>query len=267
MIRYATMGGGFQRVGGHGTRWLASIAGFVFLVGAVDAAPAEAPAAASPPAAAAPAVTPPASAGSPDAAFPRAPATLLRPLRENVPFEMPVPIEPKVFAGYPGVPPFSVVPRVDQLTFYPCSNCHSAMKPNPQPRKLIAAPHPAALVHGNGRFWCLTCHQLNDRDRLHTLADQPVEYDQAYLVCGQCHFNRQKDWFFGGHGKRVKNWQGERVIYNCTFCHDPHDPTLKPRAPSAPPPVRVGLKAMQPTRHEAPAPVFDQPSQDPGARP
>jgi hypothetical protein len=178
----------------------------------------------------------------------QAPPTLLRPLRENVPFTMPEPIDPKVFSGYPGVPPFAVVPRKDQLMFFPCTNCHSALKPNPQPRKLVAAPHPAALLHGNGRFWCLTCHQLNGRDQLHTLADQPVDFDQAYLVCGQCHFNRQKDWFFGGHGKRVGNWTGARVIYNCTFCHDPHDPTLKPRAPSAKPPVRAGLQPMKPVR-------------------
>ena len=79
---------------------------------------------------------------------------------------------------------------------------------------------------------------------LQTLAGQPVSFDQAYLVCGQCHFNRQKDWFYGGHGKRLHNWQGERVIYNCTFCHDPHDPTLKPRAPGPPPPVRAGLHRM-----------------------
>lgn len=180
------------------------------------------------------------------------PPTLLRPLRENVPFEMPEPLEPQAFSGYASAPPFSVVPRIDQLMFYPCSNCHAALKPNPLPRKLIAAPHPAALRHGKGRFWCLTCHTLNDRDHLHTLTDQPVSFDDAYLVCGQCHFNRQKDWYFGGHGKRLANWRGERVIYSCTFCHDPHDPTLKPRAPSPPPPVRAGLRAMTPAFHAEP---------------
>jgi len=179
-----------------------------------------------------------------DDAFPQAPPTLLRPLRENVPFEIPPPIDPLVFSGYPGVPPFSVVPRIDQLMFYPCMNCHAAKKPDPRPRKLTLTPHPAALLHGKGRFWCLACHQPKDRNMLQTLAGQPVSFDQAYLVCGQCHFNRQKDWFYGGHGKRLHNWQGERVIYSCTFCHDPHDPTLKPRAPSPPPPVRAGLHRM-----------------------
>ncbi len=187
------------------------------------------------------AIAAPLTAAPPDPPAFQAPPTSTRSLRDNVPYEIPAPTEPKTFAGYPDAPPFTVVPRKDQLTFFPCTACHGAMKPNPTPRKLVAAPHPAALDHGNGRFWCLTCHTLDDRDHLHTLEGQPVDYDDAYLVCGQCHFNRQKDWYFGGHGKRVANWQGERMIYNCTYCHDPHSPSLKPRAPSPPPPVRAGL--------------------------
>ncbi len=178
------------------------------------------------------------------------PPTLLRPLRENVPFEIPPPTDPEAFHGYAAAPPFKVVPRIDQLMFYPCMTCHAKKKPDPRPRKLVLTPHPAALKHGKGRFWCLTCHQLDDRNQLHTLAGEPVSFDDAYLVCGQCHANRQMDWYFGGHGKRLANWRGERVIYDCTFCHDPHDPTLKPRAPGPPPPVRIGLRAMATTRPE-----------------
>lgn len=177
-----------------------------------------------------------------------APVPAFRPLRDNAPPGMPEPTTPTEFSGYPGAPPFSVIPRKDHLTFFPCSACHAVLPPNPQPRKLIAAPHPAALDHGKGRIWCLDCHQLKDRDHLHTLAGQPVDFDEAYLVCGQCHFNRQKDWYFGAHGKRAANWQGERVIYNCTACHDPHSPSLKPRAPSKPPPIRAGLKPMSADR-------------------
>jgi hypothetical protein len=118
------------------------------------------------------------------------------------------------------------------------------MPPNPQPRKLEAAPHPAALQHGKGRLWCLNCHLIDDRDFLHTVRDQKVDFDESYLVCGQCHFNRQKDWYLGGHGKRVANWQGDRTIYSCTHCHDPHDPVTKPREPSKAPPVRAGLQRM-----------------------
>jgi hypothetical protein len=168
-----------------------------------------------------------------------------RPLRLNVvPDTPPDPTEPATFSGYLQAPPFKVVPQKDKLTFYPCTQCHKFMTPNPQPRKLEAAPHPAALNHGGGRIWCLNCHLIDDRDFLHTLKGEKVDFDEAYLVCGQCHSNRQKDWYFGGHGKRVYNWKGEREIYSCTHCHDPHDPAVKPREPSKAPPVRAGLERM-----------------------
>lgn len=164
-----------------------------------------------------------------------------RPLRSNVPEQNLPATEPQVFTGYPGAPAFRVVSRTAQLSWQPCSSCHNAMTPNPVPRKLFA-PHPAALDHGGGRIWCLDCHQQDDRDKLHTLAGKPVAFDAAFEVCGGCHFPQQKDWYFGAHGKRVANWQGERDIYNCTHCHNPHTPALKARAPQPPPPVRAGLE-------------------------
>ena len=215
---------------------------------------------ASPPLASEPAPTMPAPPAA--AAAPAAPAAAAaaqpthRSLRDNVPREIPEPTEPGVFAGYAQAPPFSVVPQVPTLTFFPCTMCHSVLKPNPVPRKLNT-PHAAALKHGAGRFWCLQCHQKKDRDHLHTLSGENVEFNDAYLVCGQCHFNRQKDWYFGAHGKRVGNWRGERVIWNCTHCHDPHDPAVKPRAPNKLPPVRAGLKPMpRSAGGDAPVPVY-----------
>ncbi len=173
-----------------------------------------------------------------------------RPLRLNVtPTSPAAPTEPETFAGYLQAPPFKVVPQKDKLTFYPCSQCHKFMPPNPQPRKLEAAPHPAALNHGKGRLWCLNCHLVDDRDFLRTVRDQKVDFDEAYLVCGQCHFNRQKDWYLGAHGKRMSNWQGDRTIYSCTHCHDPHDPVTKPREASKAPPVRAGLQRMDAADH------------------
>lgn len=168
-----------------------------------------------------------------------------RPLRENQPPAAPEPTDPQVFNGYAGAPAFSVVPRKPQLALYPCSQCHKVLPLNTQPRKLVNAPHAAALAHGKGRFWCLDCHQGNDRDVLHTIGGAKVDFDQSYLLCGQCHSARQRDWFFGGHGKRVAGWQGERQIYACTHCHDPHNPLIAPRQASKPPPVRAGLSPMQ----------------------
>lgn len=203
-----------------------------------------------------PPVAAPGAVAAPEAAV--EPPPTHRALRDNVPREIPEPTEPGVFSGYPTAPRFSVVPQVDTLMFYPCSTCHNSLPHNPVPRKL-ETPHPAALKHGAGRFWCLQCHQEKDWDHLHTTAGGSVEFNDAYLVCGGCHFNRQKDWYFGAHGKRVGNWRGERVIYNCTYCHDPHDPTIKPRAPNKKPPIRAGLKPMPAyAREPAPGTRFTQ---------
>lgn len=195
------------------------------------------------------------AAGTP-ATEPAARPRTHRPLRENVEATMPEPTEPAVFKGHPGAPAYTVVPRTDKFAIYPCTTCHQALVPNPKPRKL-QSPHPAALDHGDGRMWCLDCHTLKNRDVLHTIRGEPVDFNQSHLVCGQCHADRHRDWAFGGHGKRVENWQGERVLYNCTHCHDPHSPHVKPREPSPPPPIRAGLAPMKRTPHVA-HPVWER---------
>ena len=177
-----------------------------------------------------------------------------RPLRENQPSSVPEPTEPGTFSGYPGAQPFSVVPRRDQLSLYPCSQCHNALPLNNKVRKLDAAPHAAALQHGGGRMWCLDCHEGKDRDVLHSLAGAKIDFNESSLLCGQCHSARYKDWIFGAHGKRVAGWQGERQLYACTHCHDPHNPVIQPRAPAKAPPVRAGLAPMNGARANAPLP-------------
>lgn len=159
------------------------------------------------------------------------------------------------FQGYEQAPPFTVVSREGKLTFYPCDTCHQLIPTNPTPRKLEASPHEIEFTHGAGRFWCLTCHESEERNHLRTLdGARKLEFDDAYLVCGQCHANRQKDWYFGAHGKRVANWQGERQLNNCTHCHDAHDPAIKPRKPQPPPPVRPGLSRVPRETHRARTP-------------
>lgn len=157
------------------------------------------------------------------------------------------------FGGYPEATDFEVVER-PLLTIgvwpdisVPCTFCHQALITNPTPRAL-PPPHPA-LNHGDGRMWCLNCHNPDDRDQLRDFLGNDVAAGDAHLVCGQCHFDQQKDWYFGAHGKRVENWRGKRRIYACAHCHDPHDPAIKPRAPLEPPPVRVGLTREEGDRH------------------
>lgn len=175
-----------------------------------------------------------------------------QPLRQNQPPSTPEPTEPETFTGDTGAPPYTVVPRKTQLALFPCSQCHSVLPVNPVPRKLVNAPHAAALAHGKGRMWCLDCHLADNRDSLHTINGTPVDFDQSYQLCGQCHSARQRDWTFGAHGKRVAGWTGARELYSCTHCHDPHRPQVLPRAPGKAPPVRAGLAPMPPHPHQVP---------------
>ncbi len=153
------------------------------------------------------------------------------------------------FEGYPEAPDIEVVSRKDELFFYPCTQCHEFLEPSADIREL-QAPHDISLDHGLGRIWCLSCHDLDNRDNLISLLNEPVDFDAAHLVCGGCHANRHKDWYFGAHGKRIVNWQGERTVYNCTHCHDAHSPAIKPRAPKPSPPVRAGLERQIGVEHE-----------------
>jgi len=149
----------------------------------------------------------------------------------------------KDFVAFPDRAPPAVVPRKDQLAFYPCARCHDNLKTNPEPRVLMPV-HEVGLNHGGDRFWCLTCHDAKDRNSLHTLNGTRLDFDEAWRVCGQCHQARMKDWYYGAHGKRYYNWKGEPVRYNCTQCHNPHKPPFMHRKPQPPPPVRAGLTPM-----------------------
>lgn len=164
------------------------------------------------------------------------------------------------FEGYPDAPEISVVPRKDELFFYPCDQCHAEMDANPEIRPLETVHH-AEIQHGGGRIWCLSCHDLDDRNYLITLLNERVDFDEAYVVCGGCHSSRHKDWAFGAHGKRVAEWQGVRTQYNCTHCHDAHNPVVEARAPKPAPPARAGLELKRATRHQA-APVWQSREQE-----
>lgn len=162
-------------------------------------------------------------------------------------------------------PPFTVTSREGRLEFFPCDDCHEG-EPNTNVRVLEDEHEDLSLQHGGGRYWCYdACHTPGKMNVLSSLRGEPIPFNKAYLLCGQCHFQRQKDWYFGGHGKRagawenprqipvtydellvedresIGTWQGERVIHNCTDCHNAHSPSIKPFKPSPPPQARSGL--------------------------
>ena len=132
--------------------------------------------------------------------------------------------------------PFQVPPRKSELEFYPCMDCHEDQEINNARERELKDEHTEiVLQHGANRFWCPTCHNLKDMNNLRSLKDRKIDFNRSYLVCGQCHFQRQKDWFAGGHGKRIGTWSGGRVIVVCVDCHNPHSPAIKPKRADPPP--------------------------------
>jgi len=142
--------------------------------------------------------------------------------------------QPTVLAGeeYQGGP-FRVLARKEHIERYRCSSCHGD--------KEVKAQNAFTLTHGNvviqhGRegsaLGCIDCHHPQDRDALEDKKGRKIDFDHSYQLCGQCHFRQKRDWLGGAHGKRVSNWAGERVVYNCTTCHNPHAPRFAKRFPA-----------------------------------
>lgn len=129
--------------------------------------------------------------------------------------------------------PIKVLARKQAIERYPCSSCHNDKK--------VLAKNTYALTHGSivlnhGRegagLSCIDCHHPDQREFLEDKKGRKIDFDHSYQLCGQCHFRQKRDWLGGAHGKREKNWAGERVIYNCASCHDPHSPRFEKRFPA-----------------------------------
>jgi len=127
---------------------------------------------------------------------------------------------------------FRTETRKDKMQRFSCSQCH-----NNKPVRVAQAAEIAhgeiVLNHGSEArpLSCYTCHKKDERDFLVTEEGTKIDMDHSYQMCGQCHFRQKKDWVGGAHGKRISYWTGERVVKNCTGCHDPHSPRFKKRWP------------------------------------
>ena len=129
--------------------------------------------------------------------------------------------------------PFRVLARKKMIGRYKCSSCHT--------QKAVTVNQGVELTHGevaiqHGRegqaLSCMDCHHPEERDFLADKKGRRIDFDHSYQLCGQCHFRQKRDWLGGAHGKRVDNWAGERVVFNCTTCHNPHSPRFKTRFPA-----------------------------------
>jgi hypothetical protein len=151
--------------------------------------------------------------------------------------EQPKASPPAKKEGAPGHPQYAVPTPPFTPGIFPCSDCHKEMTPNPKRRKLTEEHTNIVLNHAEGERWCLDCHDIYNRDKLHLVNGEKISFEESYRLCGQCHGDKYRDWKVGVHGKRTGMWNGEKQYLLCVHCHNPHDPRFKPLAPM-PPPVR-----------------------------
>ncbi|MGD0662354.1 MAG: hypothetical protein ABSD38_30225 [Syntrophorhabdales bacterium] len=129
------------------------------------------------------------------------------------------------------VPPPPLTPGI-----FPCSSCHEGMEPNAQRRDLtehtnIKLRHAPEVI-----TWCFSCHDAKNRDKLHLVNGDLIDFTESYRLCGQCHGTNYRDWKAGIHGKRIGYFAGgARSYFLCVNCHNPHDPKFKPLRPEPPP--------------------------------
>jgi len=128
---------------------------------------------------------------------------------------------------------------------FPCSSCHAGMAVNRNRRELTEFHADIALRHDEQHRWCLDCHDAENRDQLHLASGAPVAFEQSYMLCGQCHGEKLRDWRAGVHGRRTGRWNGHKTYLLCAHCHNPHEPQFKPVAPMPAPerPKRGGQAA------------------------
>lgn len=130
----------------------------------------------------------------------------------------------------------------------PCSDCHEEEEPNPAVRELEDEHDTMELKHGE--LWCLHCHDLENREKLHLADGSLVEFADSWRLCTQCHAKKLGDWRAGVHGKRTGHWRGTKEYRTCVNCHDPHAPPFKALEPK-PSPLRPTQIALKPTEEEA----------------
>ncbi len=112
---------------------------------------------------------------------------------------------------------------------YWCNLCHGKMLPNPEEREIHAEGHPSSLKHGE--FWCLNCHNLNDRDYLKLINGKLIPFNQSPELCGECHGQVYNEWKEEIHGRWVGSINNPIADVICVDCHNPHSPKFSPIEP------------------------------------
>lgn len=123
---------------------------------------------------------------------------------------------------------FEVAPPPFSDGIFPCSDCHDpSIEVNTTRRELTMVHTEIVLEHDAEHRWCLDCHSATDRDMLHLAGGTLVSFEQSYMLCGQCHGDKYRDWRAGIHGRRTGRWDGDKQYSLCVHCHDAHSPKFR----------------------------------------
>jgi len=109
-----------------------------------------------------------------------------------------------------------------------CAACHKEIR-EPKHRNIV-------LKHAEHQRGCFGCHNPDDRDTLRLANGDKISFEKSYLLCGQCHGTKLRDWKLGIHGKRTGMWDGRKEYLLCVHCHqNPHSPKFPLMTPQPPP--------------------------------
>jgi len=109
-----------------------------------------------------------------------------------------------------------------------CATCHQRIRES-QHANIV-------LHHAERQRSCFGCHNPDDRDTLRLANGNTLKFEDSYLLCGQCHGPKLRDWRLGLHGKRTGEWNGTKEYKLCVHCHSPHAPRFPPMHPMPRPP-------------------------------
>ncbi|HJM05512.1 MAG TPA: cytochrome c3 family protein, partial [SAR324 cluster bacterium] len=99
--------------------------------------------------------------------------------------------------GFPDRSAFFVAERVSKITHFPCGECHTQMVS--ELKELENSNTPKAhwnirLQHaGKDLMNCQTCHPNSRMNTLRSLQGASIEFNHAYQLCAQCHFQQARD--------------------------------------------------------------------------
>lgn len=129
---------------------------------------------------------------------------------------------------------FLIPERKGELKSFACTECHTKPMHQMQSKDSTKKAHwNIKLNHADlGTMNCVTCHNGDNPDALKSLTGKPIDFNNSYKLCSQCHQKQYKDWTGGAHGKRIGGWAPPRASMTCVNCHNPHAPSFDTRWPA-----------------------------------